>query len=71
MALCLGVVVQVAWVCPSAAAASGDRIVVERSVDPAGFLLNRADSACLIVPPNGMVAHQYANGARFDGLQAC
>jgi hypothetical protein len=42
MALCLGVIVQVAWVSPPAAAATGDRIVVERSVDPDGFLLNRA-----------------------------
>jgi hypothetical protein len=52
MALCLGVIVQVAWVSPPAAAATGDRIVVERSVDPDGFLLNRAvPRAAADLPP--------------------
>lgn len=29
------------------------------------------DSACLIVPSNGTREYEYANAARFDGLEAC
>jgi hypothetical protein len=103
---------------PTAAAESGARIVVDRSVDPDGFILNSSyrrlaselppvcvsaedehpefglarvkitnrctapqrvkvliafwfDSACLIVPPSGTREYEYANTARFDGLEAC
>lgn len=100
------------------AADSGSKIAVDRSVDPDGFILDKArprpaselppvcveasdehphvglarvqvrnacttpqrvkvlvafwfDSACLIVPPNGDREYEYANSARFDGLEAC
>ena len=29
------------------------------------------DSACLVVPPSGSREYEYANAARFDGLEAC
>lgn len=119
-ALVLGLTVSpsVLWVNAVAAADTGAKIAVDRSVDPDGFVLNSSlrravselppvcvraedehpqvglarvvirngcnapqrvkvliafwfDSACLIVSPGGTREYEYANSARFDGLESC
>ena len=114
----IALTLQALWPISSAAARTGAKITVDRSVDPDGFVLNAAyrraaselppvcvgaedehpevglarvvvkngcaspqrvkvliafwfDSACLSVPPNGSREYEYANSARFDGLEAC
>ena len=113
-----GVASQASGANQAMAAESEPRTVVDKSIDPDGFLLNPAhrrsaaelpsvcvsaedehpevglarvvirnecpspqrvkviiafwfDSACLVVPSGGTREYEYANSARFDGLEAC